>query len=338
MERSRRLLAIPEDHRIAIMPGSDTGAIEAAMWTMLGERGVDVMAWDSFGHDWAADVVEQLRLADARVFRAPYGALPDLSQWDPDRDLVMTWTGTSAGTSLPGGEWIARDRKGLVLCDATAAVFAVDLPWDRLDVATYSWQKVMGGEAQHGMLVLSPRAVERLQRYTPPWPVPKLLRLARDGKIDMGLFEGSTINTPSMLCVEDALAALVWIESSGGLEAMIRRARENRAVVDGWIARTEWVDHLAEEPATRPPTPVCMRLTGPFFGSLTGDELRAAARRIPALLEAEGVAYDIGAYRSAPPGLRVWTGGTVETADVAALLPWLDWAYDRVSAGVPARA
>lgn len=333
MERSRKILRIPDDHRIAIMPGSDTGAIEAALWTMLGERGVDVMAWDSFGYDWAADVVDHLGLADARVFRAAYGELPDLARWDPDRDLVMTWTGTSAGTAPPDGEWIPRDRKGLVICDATSAVFSVDLPWERLDVATYSWQKAMGGEAQHGMLILSPRAVDRLTRHTPPWPVPKLFRLAHDGKVAESLFEGSTINTPSMLCVEDALASLAWIESVGGLDGMIRRARENRAVVDAWIARTEWVDHLPPDPATRPPAPVCMRLAGPFFGSLGGDALKAAAKRIPALLAAESVAHDIGAYRAAPPGLRIWTGGTVEKADVMALLPWLEWAYGEVSAG-----
>ena len=331
--RSRALLGIPEDHRIAIMAGSDTGALEAAMWTLLGARGVDVLAWDSFGHDWAGDVTGQLKLTDVRKFAAPYGELPDLTRPDPDRDVVFTWTGTAAGTGLPDGDWIARDRRGLTICDATSAVFAVDLPWERLDAVTWSWQKVMGGEAQHGMLVLGPRAVERLESYVPPWPVPKLFRLARDGKVTESVFQGSTINTPSMLCVEDALAALEWIESIGGLAAMIERARGNRAVLDAWIERTEWVDHLTREVAARPPTPVSIRVTGPFFGALADDRLAEATARLPALLAAEGVAYDIGAYRAAPPGLRVWTGGTVERQDIEALLPWLDWAYEQVRSG-----
>jgi phosphoserine aminotransferase len=338
VERSRGLLGIPGDYRIAIMPGSDTGAMEAAMWSLLGARGVDVLAWDKFGQDWATDVVEQLEVADARVFRAPYGALPDLSQWTPDRDVVFTWTGTSAGTCVPDGDWIPPDREGLAICDATAAVFAVDLPWRNLDVATYSWQKVMGGEAQHGMLILSPRAVARLESFTPPRPVPKLFRLTRDGRLDEEIFRASTINTPSMLCVEDALASLRWIEDVGGLGAMIERARRNRAVLDAWIAQTDWVDHLPEDPATRAPTPVCMRLAGPFFGSLGPGELEAAAARIPALLEAEEAAYDVGAHETAPPGLRVWTGGMVETADLEALLPWLDWAFEEVRGAAARRA
>jgi phosphoserine aminotransferase len=330
--KTRALLGIPESHRIAIVPGSDTGAVEAAMWNLLGPRGLDVLAFDYFGQEWARDAIDQLRLPDVRAISAPYGEMPDLSQWDPARDLVFTWTGTTAGVCVPsgdwpGGDWIPKHRQGLTICDATAAVFAAELPWDRLDAATFSWQKAMGGEAQHGMLVLGPRGVERLLRYTPDWPVPKLFRLKKNNQLDPMLWEGGVINTPSMLCVEDALFSLAWIESIGGLRGMIERAKANRATLDKWIAWSDWVSHLPVRPEIRPLTPVAMRLEGSKLKDLDEDEKRARAKAIAALLEAEGVAFDINAYRTAPPGLRVWTGGTVELADISALPAWLDWAF-----------
>lgn len=331
VERTRKLLGIPASHRIAMLPGSDTGAVEAAMWNLLGPRGVDALAFDYFGHEWARDVADQLRLSDIRVLAAPYGEIPDLSGVDFGRDVIFAWTGTTAGTCVPDGAWIAGDRAGLTICDATAAVFAADLPWDRLDAATFSWQKSMGGEAQHGMLILGPRAVARLQSYTPDWPVPKLFRLKKDGKIDDALFEGGVINTPSMLAVEDALSSLAWIEAIGGLPAMIARARANRAILDPSIDRSAWLAHLAREPATRPATPVAMRLVGPAIAGKSEAEHRRMAAAIAALLETEGVAFDIEAYRTAPPGFRIWTGGTVEAEDIAALPPWLDWAFEQVS-------
>jgi len=326
-EKTRALLRIPATHRIAIVPGSDTGAVESAMWNLLAPRGVDILAFDHFGREWARDVADELRLGDVRTLAAPYGEIPDLARVDFDRDVVFTWTGTPAGTCVPGGGWIRDDRRGLTVCDATAAVFAVDLPWEKLDAATFSWQKAMGGEAQHGMLVLGPRAVERLESHTPPWPIPKLFRIAREGRLDEALFAGGVINTPSLLAVEDALFALAWIEREGGLDGMIARSRANRAVLDSWIESSAWAAHLARDPATRPPTPVAMRFSGPRAGA--GDEAsqRRLAAAIAAALEAEFVAFDIEAYRAAPPGLRVWTGGTVEAADLAALTGWLDWAF-----------
>ncbi len=332
VERTRALLAIPSQHRIAILPGSDTGAIECAMWNLLGPRGVDVLAFDNFGHDWAIDVIEQLKIPNARRFAAPYGEMPDLALWDRGRDLVFTWTGTTAGTCVPDGGFIPEDRHGLTICDATAAVFAIDLPWEKLDAATFSWQKAIGGEAQHGVLVLGPRAVARLESYTPAWPVPKLFRIKRDGRFDDELADGGVINTPSMLGVEDALLSLKWIERVGGLKGMIARARTNRAVIDAWIEKSGWAAHLPQDPGIRPPTPVAMRFAGPRLGALAEPAQRRAAFEIAELLEAENAAFDINGYRKAPPGLRVWTGGTVESRDLAALLPWLDWAHDRVTA------
>lgn len=327
LERSRALLGLPDDYRIGIVPASDTGAIEMAMWTLLGARGVDVLAWESFGKTWVGDITKQLKLGDVRVFEAGYGALPDLAQVDPARDVVFTWNGTTSGVRVPDGDWIAADRAGLTLCDATSAIFAMALPWDKLDATTYSWQKVLGGEAQHGILILSPRAVERLESYTPPWPLPKLFQLAKGGKLIEGIFKGETINTPSMLCVEDVLDALGWAEKLGGLPALIARADANLATVAAWVEATPWVDFLAERPETRSSTSVCLKIVDPWFAALDAAGQAAAAKRIPALLEAEGVAYDIAAYRDAPPGLRIWCGATVDASDIAALLPWIEWAY-----------
>ncbi len=328
---SRRILGLPDDYRIGIVPASDTGAFEMAMWSLLGARGVDVLAWESFGHGWAADIVEQLRLDDVRVLAADYGKLPDLAKTDPGRDIVFTWNGTTSGVRVPDGAWISADRAGLTLCDATSAVFAMDLPWDKLDVATYSWQKVMGGEAQHGMLILSPRAVERLLSHTPPWPLPKIFRLRQDGRLIEGIFSGQTINTPSMLSVEDALDALEWAQGIGGLDALIGRSEANLAAVTDWVGRTDWVDFLAEDPAVRSSTSVCLKIVAPWFTALGAEARAAVAKRIAALLEEEGAAYDIDAYRDAPPGLRIWAGGTVERSDLEALFPWLDWAFAAVS-------
>lgn len=332
IERSRALLRMPEDWRLGIMPASDTGAFEAAMWSLLGARGVDVIAFESFGQGWLVDITKQLRLEDVRAFTAPYGELPDLSQVDPARDVVFCWNGTTSGVWVPDGGWIAPDRQGLVLCDATSAVFAVPLPWDRLDVVTWSWQKVPGGEAQHGMLALSPRAVERLESWSPPWPLPKIFRLTRGGKIDEGIFRGDTINTPSMLAVEDALDGLRWIESIGGLEGAIARSRANLRVIEEWVARTPWVDFLARRPEIRSSTSICLSIVDPRVAERPQDGQHAFVRAMTARLEEEGVAYDIAGYRDAPPGLRIWGGATVETADIEALLPWLDWAFEETLA------
>lgn len=336
IERSRRLLGLPEDYLLGILPGSDTGAFEAALWSLLGARGVDVLAWESFGAGWVTDIVKQLRIADARVLEADYGALPDLGAVDFDRDVVFTWNGTTSGVCVPHGDWIPADRAGLTICDATSAVFAMELPWAKLDVATYSWQKVLGGEAAHGVLILSPRAVERLERYTPPWPLPKLFRLTKGGKLNAGIFRGETINTPSMLCVEDCLDALRWAESIGGREALVARSRANLAAVAAWVENTPWVDFLAREPAIRSSTSVCLRVVDPAFTAMAPEAQAQATKRIAAVLEEEDVAYDIASYRDAPPGLRVWCGATVETADVEALLPWLEWAYAEVVAAAAA--
>ncbi len=332
IDRSRALLGIPDSYRVGIVPASDTGAIEMAMWTLLGARGVDVLAWESFGKTWVTDITKQLKLPDVRVFQADYGQLPDLSQVDPARDVVFTWNGTTSGVCVPDGDWIADDREGLTICDATSAVFAMDVPWEKLDATTYSWQKVLGGEAQHGMLVLSPQAVARLEAYTPSWPLPKLFQLTKSGKLIDGIFKGETINTPSMLCVEDVLDALSWAETEGGLEALQMRAGDNLAAVAAWVANTPWVEFLAEVPATRSCTSVCLKIVDPWFLSLDQAGQAAAAKRIQQLLDVEGVAYDIGAYRDAPPGLRIWCGATVECCDVEALLPWLDWAFAAVKA------
>jgi phosphoserine aminotransferase len=330
IERTRRILGVPASHRIAIVPASDTGAFEMALWTLLGARGVDLLAWESFGQTWVADVVKQLKLRDVREITAPYGRLPDLALTDPARDVVFTWNGTTSGVRVPDGDWIRADRQGLTLCDATSAAFAMPLPWTKLDATTYSWQKVLGGEAQHGMLILGPRAVERLESYTPAWPLPKLFRLTRGGKLQEPIFAGETINTPSMLCVEDALDGLKWAEAIGGLPALIGRTGANAAAIARWVAGTDWVDYLAEDPATRSTTSVCLKVVDAWFTGLDATAQAEVAKATAALLEAEAVAYDAGAYRDAPPGFRIWCGATVDTSDVEALLPWLDWAYAQV--------
>ncbi|GBD42573.1 Phosphoserine aminotransferase [bacterium HR40] len=327
IERHRRLLGIPADYRIGIMPGSDTGAFEAAMWSLLGARGVDVLVFESFGAGWLADIRDELGLEDVRALAAPYGELPDLSQVDFDRDLVFTWNGTTSGVVVPDGEWIAPDRRGLVLCDATSAVFAVSLPWDKLDVVTWSWQKVLGGEAQHGMLVLSPRAIERLASYSPKRPIPKLFRFAKKGRPIEGIFRGDTINTPSMLAVEDVLDALGWVETIGGLSGTIARSRANLDTVSRWVERTPWIDFLARRPEIRSSTSICLSLVDPRVAALPEAAQREFARRMAARLDRLNVAHDIEAYREAPPGLRLWGGATVQRDDLEALLPWLEWAF-----------
>ncbi|MEE9609559.1 MAG: phosphoserine transaminase [Myxococcota bacterium] len=327
IDRSRRLLGMPGEYRLAIVPASDTGAFEMALWSLLGARGVDVLVWDSFGRDWLTDVVEQLRIEDARPLVADYGELPELSEVDFERDVVFAWNGTTSGVCVPDAGWIPADRRGLAICDATSAVFAMELPWAKLDVVTWSWQKAMGGEAGHGMLALSPRAVERLETHSPPWPLPKIFRLTRGGKLAEGPFRGDTINTPSLLCVEDALDALGWIEEIGGSAAVRARSEANLASVARWVAATPWVDFLAREPSTRSCTSICLRIADSWFLALEGQRRSGVVKQIVALLEAEGVAYDVGSYRDAPPGLRIWGGATVENEDVEAVLPWFDWAF-----------
>lgn len=335
IDRSREILGIPADYRIGIVPASDTGAFELALWSLLGTRGVDVLAWESFGETWVADVVKQLRLEDVRVFMARYGQLPDLSQVSTDRDIVFTWNGTTSGVCVPNGDWISADRKGLTICDATSAAFAMALPWDKLDVTTWSWQKVLGGEAQHGMLVLSPRAVERLQTYIPAWPMPKIFRLAQGGQLIDGVFSGETINTPSMLAVEDQLDALRWADRIGGLPALIARSQANLEAIERWVARTTWIAFLAQDKMIRSRTSVCLRIVDPQVTRLDAVAQASVPRQLAAMLDAERVAYDIDAYRHAPPGLRIWAGTTIETADLEALFPWIDWAYAHISRSLP---
>jgi phosphoserine aminotransferase len=331
--RTKALLGVPEDYRVGIVPASDTGAVEMAMWSMLGQRPVDLFAWESFGEDWVTDAAKQLKLKDARILKADYGALPDLAQADPKHDIVFLWNGTTSGVRVPNGDWISDDREGLTFCDATSAAFAMDLPWAKLDVTTFSWQKVLGGEAAHGMLILSPRAVERLETFTPDRPLPKIFRMTKGGKINEGIFVGETINTPSMLAVEDYLDALTWAASVGGLKGLIARADNNAAVIDAFVQKSDWLDFLAEDTALRSNTSVCLKITDPWFSKLDDDAKAAAAKKIATLLEAEGVAYDIASYRSAPPGLRIWCGATVETNDLQALMPWLDWAWSQIKQG-----
>jgi phosphoserine aminotransferase len=331
IERSKAVLGMPEDWLVGVVPGSDTGAVEMAMWSLLGERGVDMLAWESFGEGWITDATKQLGL-DVRALRADYGKLPDLGAVDPARDLVFTWNGTTSGVRVPGADWISPDREGLAICDATSAVFAMDLAWDRLDVVTWSWQKVLGGEAAHGMLALSPRAVARLESWTPKWPMPKVFRMTKKGALDREIFTGATINTPSMLCVEDALDALAWAEGLGGVKALIARSEGNLAALSDWVARTNWVDFLAEDPAARSCTSICLKVVDPWFEALDDAARAAAIKKMVALLEGEGVAYDIAGYRDAPPGLRIWGGATVDRSDLEALTPWLDWAFAEVKA------
>ena len=332
IDRTRAVLRVPAAYRIGIVPGSDTGAVEAALWSLLGGRGVDVLAWENFGREWVKDIVDQLPLEDTRVIEADYGELPDLDEVDCDRDVVFVWNGTTSGVAVPDGDWIADDRKGLTICDATSAAFATPLPWEKLDAVAFSWQKVLGGEGGHGMLVLGPRAVERLERHVPEWPLPKLFRLTAGGKLNEGIFAGETINTPSMLCVEDVLDALAWAESVGGLDGLVARTRANGAVIADWVAATPWVDYLAAAPETRSPTSVCLGFTEPWFAELPADERAAVPRRIAALLAGENVAFDVAGHREAPPGLRIWAGATIDREDLETLMPWLDWAYGEVKA------
>jgi phosphoserine aminotransferase len=330
IEKSREILRIPADYRVGILPGSNTGAFEAAMWSLLGARGVDVLAWESFGRTWAADIVQQLGVTDVNVYDATYGALPDLTRVSFERDVVFTWNGTTSGVRIPSADWITDNREGLTICDATSAAFAQDLDWTKLDATTWSWQKVLGGEAAHGMIALSPRAVERLEGYTPPWPMPKVFRLTKNGALNDDIFDGLTINTPSMLCVEDHLDGLVWAENTGGLPALMARADNNLGVLKDWVKRTEWVDFLAEAASVRSNTSVCLKIVDAEIVGMPAETRDAVARDIASLLAEEGVAYDIASHRDAPAGLRIWTGATVEKADLEALMPWLDWAFATV--------
>ncbi len=327
IDLTREVLQIPKDYRIGIIPGSDTGAVEAALWSLLGPRGVDVFAWESFSRGWVSDVVGQLKIGKARTFIADYGELPDLSVANPENDIVFAWNGTTSGVRVPNADWIAPDRKGLTICDATSAAFAQRLDWAKLDATTFSWQKALGGEAAHGMLILSPRAVERLKTYTPPWPLPKLFRLSDHGKLNEAIFAGETINTPSLLCVEDYIDALNWAKSLGGLEALIGRADSNAKALEDWVARTHWVDFLASDPNIRSHTSVCLKVIDPSVAALAPAGQAAFAKSLCDLLEAEEVAFDIGSYRDAPPGIRIWCGATIETRDIEALTPWLDLAF-----------
>jgi phosphoserine aminotransferase len=330
IDRSKAILGMPADWRLGIVPASDTGAVEMALWSLLGPRSVDILAFESFSATWADDVVKQLKLPDARVLKAGYGALPDLAQVNPAHDLVFAWNGTTSGVRVPNADFIAADREGLVICDATSAAFAMRLDWAKLDVVTWSWQKVLGGEGAHGMLALSPRAVARLESHTPSWPMPKIFRLTSKGKLAEGIFKGETINTPSMLCVEDALDGLRWAEAAGGLDGLVARSEANLTAVRDWVAASDWAAFLADDPATISCTSICLKIVSPWFTALAPEAQAEVAKKIASLLEKEGVAYDIGAYRDAPPGLRIWGGATVETSDIKALLPWLDFAYHAV--------
>ena len=327
LDKSRSLLGIPDDYRIGMVPASDTGAVELALWSLLGPLGVDVLAWESFSEGWITDVVEQLKIADVRVHQADYGELPMLDEVHGDRDVVFVWNGTTSGVKLPNADWISDERAGLTICDATSAVFAMSLPWQKLDVVTYSWQKVIGGEAAHGMLILSPRAVQRLETYAPPRPIPKLFRITEGGKLNEDVFVGGAINTPSMLCVEDYLDALQWAESLGGATALVDRSNRNLAAITAWVDANDWVEFLARRPEWRSNTSVCLRFTAERFVRMSESEQRSKIGKLVELLEAEGVGYDINGYRAAPPGLRIWAGATVDTADIDALLPWVEWAY-----------
>ena len=333
IEQTKAVLGIPAGYRVGIVPASDTGAVEMALWSLLGPRPVDILAWESFGSGWVTDVVKQLKLKDVRVMEAGYGQLPDLKAVDFKKDVVFVWNGTTSGVKVPNGDWIPADREGLTICDATSAVFAMEMPWDKLDVVTYSWQKVLGGEGAHGMLILSPRAVARLESHKPSWPMPKIFRMTKDGKIDDSIFEGATINTPSMLCVEDAVDSLDWAAKIGGLPAMIKRSQDNLAALTAWVEKTDWVDFLASDPKIRSNTSVCLKIVDPWFTGQSEKDQAAIAKNIAAVLEKENAGFDIDGYRDAPPGLRIWCGATVEASDLKALTPWLDWAYAQVKAG-----
>ncbi len=332
IDRSKAILGIPDDYVLGIVPASDTGAIEMAMWSLLGERGVDALAWESFGSTWVKDITKQLKLKDVREMEVGYGSLPDLAQVDWTRDVIFTWNGTTSGVCVPNADWISDTREGLAICDATSAVFAMDVPFEKLDVVTWSWQKVLGGEAAHGMIALSPRAIARLESYVPAWPMPKIFQMTSKGKLSAGIFEGETINTPSMLCVEDALDGLKWAESIGGLKGLIARSTANLKAVEDWVAKSDWVGFLAEDQSTRSCTSICLKIVDPWYQSLPADDQAELAKQLASLLEKEAVAYDIGAYRDAPAGLRIWGGATVETSDLEALFPWLEWAWSEVKA------
>ncbi len=334
IDKTKTLLGLPPGYLCAIVPASDTGAFEMAMWTMLGQRGVDALAWESFGEGWVTDITKQLKLKDARIMTAAYGKLPDLKQVDFTRDVVFAWNGTTAGVRVPNGDWIPANREGLVMVDATSAVLAQDIPWDKIDVLTYSWQKVLGGEAAHGMLVLSPRAVARLESYTPAWPVPKIFRLTKGGKLIAGVFEGETLNTPSMLCAEDYLDALNWAESVGGLKGLFARANANAKALNDWADRTPWLKNLAEDPATRSNTSVCLKVVDPAVAALPEEAQRAFVKQIESILDKENAARDIAGHRDAPPHLRIWCGATVEKSDIERLTGWLDWAFAEAKAGL----
>ena len=338
IDLTREVLQVPTDYRIGIVPASDTGAIEMALWSLLGPQPVTMLAWESFGEGWVNDVAKELKLKNLTVLRAPYGELPDLGAIDPASDIVFTWNGTTSGTRVPNADWIAADRTGLTICDATSAAFAQALDWDKLDAATFSWQKALGGEAAHGMLILSPRAVARLESYKPPWPMPKIFRMTKGGKLNEGIFAGETINTPSMLCVEDYLDALQWAKSIGGLKALQARADANAKTIADWVARRPWIDFLTRDPALRSNTSVCLKVVDPTVSRLSVEAQADFVKGIAATLEKEGVAYDINAYRDAPPGLRIWCGSTVERSDVEALTAWLDWAYAKAKAALAAAA
>jgi len=338
IDLTRDILGVPADYRIGIVPASDTGAVEMALWSLLGARPVTMLAWESFGEGWVTDVEKQLKLKDVTLIKAPYGELPDLAKVDFDTDVVFTWNGTTSGVRVPDADWIKADRKGLTICDATSAAFAQELDFAKLDVVTFSWQKVLGGEGAHGMLILSPRAVERLETYKPSWPLPKIFRMTKGGKLNDGIFVGETINTPSMLCVEDYLDTLKWAQSIGGRKALIARADANAKAIADWVAKTPWIENLARDPATRSNTSVCLKFTDAAVTALALDGQAAFAKTVAALLEKENVAYDIAYYRDAPPGLRIWCGSTVETADVAALMPWIEWAFHTAKAALPKAA
>ena len=338
IELTREVLEVPADFLIGIVPASDTGAVEMAMWSMLGARPVTMIAWESFGEGWVTDVAKQLKLKDVTTIKAPYGALPDLSKVDPGSDIVFTWNGTTSGVRVPNADWISATREGVTICDATSAAFAQPLDWAKLDVVTFSWQKALGGEAAHGMLILSPHAVARLESYTPPWPLPKIFRMTKGGKVNRGIFEGETINTPSMLCVEDYLDALAWAKSAGGLKGLRTRADANAKVIHEWVARTPWIANLAEQDETRSNTSVCLKIVDPAITSLSVDAQWAFVKDLVARIEKEGAAYDIATHRDAPPGLRIWCGSTVERSDLAALTPWIDWAFAQAKAALPKAA
>lgn len=332
IERHRHLLKIPESYKIGITPASNTGAVEMAMWHLLGARGCDILAWESFGLDWVKDATEQLKLEDCRIFEANYGNIVDLNAVDTDRDIVFTWNGTTSGVRVPDANWIKDNREGLTICDATSAVFAYDLPWEKLDVVTWSWQKILGGEGAHGMIALSPRAIERFENYKPAWPLPKIFRIVKKGKVDEAFFEGSTLNTPSLMAVEDCLDALKWLEAEGGLDFSIRRTRENYQTIENWVKKTGWAAFLAEDPSIRSYTSICLKIVNPWFESLPEEARMPFIKKMTSLLEKENAAFDIASYRAAPAGIRIWGGATVEPENIAALLPWLDWAFEEAKA------